>query len=79
MIVWDTGTYDLRTEGTAADALTNGHLTVVLDGQKLTGGYAFIRTGGDDWLLIKTRDDDADAGVPDDRSVLTRRTNDDYA
>ena len=79
VIVWDTGTYELRTAGTAADALANGHLTVVLDGQKLTGGFAFIRTGGDDWLLIKTRDDDADAGVPDDRSVLTGRTNDDYA
>ncbi|GAA4933009.1 DNA ligase D-like protein (predicted 3'-phosphoesterase) [Actinomycetospora succinea] len=80
VIVWDTGTYDLRTEGTAADALANGHLTVVLHGEKLSGGYAFIRTGGDDWLLIKTRDEDAGAALPDDdRSVLTGRTNDDYA
>lgn len=78
VIVWDTGTYEQRTEGSAADALENGHLTVVLHGHKLRGGYAFIRTGGDDWLLIKTRDDDADPATPDDRSVLTGRTNDDY-
>ena len=41
VIVWDTGTYEMRTEGTAAEALANGHLTVELSGQKLTGGYAF--------------------------------------
>lgn len=79
VIVWDTGTYEQRTDGTAADALANGHLTVVLHGKKITGGYAFIRTGGDDWLLIKTRDGDADTGPLDDRSVITGRTNDDYA
>ncbi|MEJ2862817.1 DNA polymerase ligase N-terminal domain-containing protein [Actinomycetospora flava] len=79
VIVWDTGTYDLRTEGTAADALANGHLTVVLHGEKLSGGYAFIRTRGDDWLLIKTRNEDTGPSTPDDRSVLTGRTNDDYA
>lgn len=79
VIVWDTGTYDLRTEGTAADALADGHLTVVLHGRKLTGGYAFTRTGGDDWLLVKVRDESADAPAPDDRSVVTGRTNDDYA
>ncbi|MEJ2888841.1 DNA polymerase ligase N-terminal domain-containing protein [Actinomycetospora aeridis] len=82
VIVWDTGTYDLRTEGTAADALANGHLTVALHGVKLAGGYAFIRTGGDAWLLIKTKDKDADPGRDPARdenaSVLTGRTNDDY-
>ncbi len=46
-----------------ADALENGHLTVRLDGQKLRGGYALIRTGRgkDDWLLVKMDDEEADA------------------
>jgi DNA ligase D-like protein (predicted 3'-phosphoesterase) len=85
VIVWDTGTYELRDTGsTAAAALDSGHLTVVLHGEKLAGGYAFIRTGStagrEDWLMIKTKDDvdDGPRGT-DDASVLTGRTNDDYA
>jgi DNA ligase D-like protein (predicted 3'-phosphoesterase) len=83
VIVWDTGTYEMRTEGTAAEALANGHLTVELHGQKLAGGYAFLRTGGDDWLMIKTRDEaadrDRDPARDENTAVLTGRTNDDYA
>ncbi|WP_433031272.1 DNA polymerase ligase N-terminal domain-containing protein [Actinomycetospora sp. CA-053990] len=83
VIVWDTGTYQMRTEGTAAEALAHGHLTVELHGQKLTGGYAFLRTSGDDWLMIKTKDEAADRhrdpARDENTSVLTGRTNDDYA
>lgn len=83
VIVWDTGTYEQRTEGTAADALDAGHLTVVLHGQKLTGGYAFTRTHGDNWILVKTKDDhadrDRDPATSENWSALTGRTNDDYA
>jgi hypothetical protein len=44
--------------------LGRGHLSFRLNGEKLRGGYALtrIRDGKDvTWLLLKRRDDDADA------------------
>jgi DNA ligase D-like protein (predicted 3'-phosphoesterase) len=84
VIVWDTGTYAMRDDDrTAAEALAAGHLTVVLHGRKLAGGYALIRTGDRDWLMVKTRDDAVDLHrdptSTENASVLTGRTNDDYA
>lgn len=69
VIVWDTGTYrNLKKEDdeqvSVTDALENGHMTVWLEGRKIRGGYALIRTGRKDskqWLLIKMDDDGADA------------------
>lgn len=69
VIIWDRGTYrnikedDDGDEVPMEDALDAGHVTVWLDGEKLKGGYALIRTGGKDerWLLIKMKDDEADA------------------
>ena len=69
VIVWDRGTYDNITikDGKlqpVAKALDEGHLMVALHGQKLSGGYALQRISrGDDerWLLIKMRDEHADA------------------
>jgi DNA ligase D-like protein (predicted 3'-phosphoesterase) len=68
VIVWDRGTYrnlkedDDGNEVPMEKAYESGHLTVWLEGKKLTGGYALIRTGGDRrWLLIKMKDDGADA------------------
>jgi DNA ligase D-like protein (predicted 3'-phosphoesterase) len=86
VIVWDRGTYDNITvkDGRpqpVAQALDEGHLMVELHGQKLSGGYALQRiSGGDDqkWLLIKMRDDYADArrrpASTQRRSVLSGRT-----
>jgi DNA ligase D-like protein (predicted 3'-phosphoesterase) len=70
VMVWDIGPYrNLRAEKqgesmTMSRAYNEGKLEVWLEGRKLTGGYALIRTGkGDDarWLLIKMDDDQADA------------------
>jgi DNA ligase D-like protein (predicted 3'-phosphoesterase) len=69
VIVWDRGTYDNITvkDGRpepVATALDAGHLMVELHGDKLCGGYALQRISrGDDakWLLIKMRDEHADA------------------
>jgi DNA ligase D-like protein (predicted 3'-phosphoesterase) len=64
VIVWDHGVYANRTEHEMATCLGRGHLSFRLDGEKLHGGYALtrIREGKDEtWLLMKRRDDDADA------------------
>jgi DNA ligase D-like protein (predicted 3'-phosphoesterase) len=69
VIVWDSGPYENLTEKdgktqSMSDAIKDGHLLVSLEGEKITGGYVLHRTGkGDDarWLLIKMRDDEADA------------------
>ena len=39
-----------------------GHLSVILHGRKLTGGFALTRTGERRWILVKARDDGARAG-----------------
>jgi DNA ligase D-like protein (predicted 3'-phosphoesterase) len=83
--VWDRGTFDnvSARKGRpipAGDALADGHLSVVLHGAKVRGGYSLIRTRGDDdaWLLIKKNDADADARrnptSTEPHSVLTGRT-----
>jgi DNA ligase D-like protein (predicted 3'-phosphoesterase) len=64
VIVWDRGTYANATEHEMTKGLERGHLSVRLHGEKLRGGYALtrIREGKDEtWLLIKRRDEDADA------------------
>jgi DNA ligase D-like protein (predicted 3'-phosphoesterase) len=86
VIVWDRGTYDNLTEKDGrlqpvAEALEHGHLIIALHGQKLAGGYVLQRIGGGaqpKWLLVKTRDDEADARrrpvSTRPRSVLSGRT-----
>ncbi|WP_375492430.1 DNA polymerase ligase N-terminal domain-containing protein [uncultured Jatrophihabitans sp.] len=83
--VWDRGTFDnvskrKSTAISAAEALADGHLSFVLHGEKVRGGYSLIRTRGDDdaWLLIKKADAEADARrnptSTENESVLTGRT-----
>lgn len=70
VIVWDTGPYENHTRDddgnpiSIQEALGNGHVSFVLHGHKLSGGYALTRTGpGNDarWLLVKKDDEAADA------------------
>lgn len=70
VIVWDAGPYsNLKVDEDGqpvpvADQLDEGHATVWLHGEKIRGGYAFIRTdAGDDerWLMVKMDDEEADA------------------
>ena len=84
VIVWDRGTYANMTEHKMADCLDRGHLSFRLQGEKLSGGYALtrIREGKDEtWLLIKRKDEDADARrkpvKSQPESVLSGRTLDD--
>ena len=79
MIVWDTGTWDNITsadDGCAEsravdDALDDGHLSIRLHGEKLTGGYTQQRfRDADPWLLIKRpTTQPTHAGVPRQRNA----------
>ena len=87
--VWDRGRYANVSrvkdrEISAGAALERGHLSFVLVGEKISGGYSLIKTRGEDmWLLIKKRDEGADARrrptSTQTRSVLTGRTMDEIA
>ncbi len=65
VVVWDEGTW--TPDGGVAQARAgyrDGKLTFRLDGAKLHGGWALVRSGRQQgrqaqWLLIKERDDDA--------------------
>jgi DNA ligase D-like protein (predicted 3'-phosphoesterase) len=65
VIVWDAGTYrTLDEERPMAEALDAGHASFWLEGEKLRGGWTLHRTGAGrkpQWLLIKRRDEGADA------------------
>jgi bifunctional non-homologous end joining protein LigD len=68
VIVWDRGTYRL-VEGTdPADEIAHGKIKFILRGKKLHGEFTLVkikaREGerGEPWLLIKDRDEHADAG-----------------
>jgi DNA ligase D-like protein (predicted 3'-phosphoesterase) len=61
VIVWDRGDYRPLTEEPPEASLANGHLSFWLEGQKLRGGWTLRRIDGRRWLLVKRRDDEADA------------------
>lgn len=66
VVVWDHGTYAVADAERALEAqLRSGHLVFTLHGRKLRGGFALTRLRrpgrGDDWLLIKRKDEDAEA------------------
>ncbi len=84
--LWDRGSYDNIKEKDGdevpvTESYDNGQVEVDLEGEKLMGGFALIRTGGgsdERWLLIKMRDENADPDVEPteemNRSVMTDRT-----
>jgi DNA ligase D-like protein (predicted 3'-phosphoesterase) len=69
VIVWDRGSYRNLREGASppesvSEQVKKGHVTIFLEGKKISGGYALVRTGGKDgkqWLFVKMKDDQADA------------------
>jgi DNA ligase D-like protein (predicted 3'-phosphoesterase) len=65
VLVWDKGTYrNLDENRSMTEALDGGHCKVWLEGEKLTGGWTLQRTRAGSkpqWLLIKQRDEGADA------------------
>ncbi|MEU4390285.1 DNA polymerase ligase N-terminal domain-containing protein [Kribbella sp. NPDC023855] len=88
VIVWDAGVYRNETRDKQrklvdpAEAIEHGHFRFALQGVKLTGSWAFTRTGRD-WLLVKVRDESADPlldlTLAEPRSVLSGLTIDEMA
>jgi DNA ligase D-like protein (predicted 3'-phosphoesterase) len=88
MIVWDRGVFQNISETRSgqpmdlSQAIEKGDLKVFMLGEKIKGAYALVRTGpaGDreKWLLIKKRDEGADARrkptSSQPQSVLSGRT-----
>jgi DNA ligase D-like protein (predicted 3'-phosphoesterase) len=87
VIVWDAGPYrqiqtDPENPKSMAEAIEDGFVEFILEGQKVKGGYKLVhaRMGGSDknWLLVKKHGEHANTGrdpVKDEpRSVLSGKT-----
>jgi bifunctional non-homologous end joining protein LigD len=91
VMLWDKGTYEVIGEPDAEAQLERGDFKFELHGTKLNGAFAIVhmkhpskgRGGkGNEWLLIKKKDDDVVPGYDIDQyawSVATRRTQDEIA
>jgi bifunctional non-homologous end joining protein LigD len=66
VMLWDRGTW--TPEGDPAEGLEAGKLSFVLAGKRMRGGWKLVRMRDEgrreNWLLIKARDDAAQAGAP---------------
>jgi bifunctional non-homologous end joining protein LigD len=92
--LWDRGTWQSQTPDPEGD-LEDGHLKIVMDGERMKGKWALVRMRDDkhrpgkksrhNWLLIKEIDDEAkrgkagDALIKEDTSVKSGRTLDEIA
>lgn len=84
VIVWDRGSYrhPLAKDGKGVEllraGLAKGDFKFVLEGEKLRGEFALVKTGKTEnsWLLLKKRDGFAGGGdvLSQNRSVITGRT-----
>jgi bifunctional non-homologous end joining protein LigD len=85
VMLWDRGTYEVLGKDAALDQYRRGDFKFRLDGEKLRGDFALVRTKGrgeNQWLLLKKRDVEASPGWdPEDhaRSVLSGRSQEEIA
>jgi bifunctional non-homologous end joining protein LigD len=86
VMLWDRGTFDLLGDVSGADQIARGDLKFHLYGEKLQGDFALVhmknRGKGNEWLLIKKRDDFAVPGWEVEEhaySVLSGRTQEEIA
>ena len=88
VMLWDRGTFDLLGDTDAAAQLARGDLKFRLHGEKLNGDFAIVhmksrtKGKGNEWLLIKKRDQFAAAGWDVEAlaySVLSGRTQEEIA
>jgi bifunctional non-homologous end joining protein LigD len=85
VIIWDRGFYrhpsardENESEKLLLDGFRKGNLKFVLEGEKLHGEFALVRTGkdGKSWLLLKKKDRKAAEGdiLKENRSVVSHKT-----
>jgi len=55
VIIWDEGTAEIVRD-------EPGHVSFILHGRKLSGGFALTKTGNRRWVLVKVRDEAARPG-----------------
>lgn len=85
VMLWDRGTYEVLGDEPAEAQLARGDFKFRLHGKKLRGDFVLVRTRrnkGQDWLLIKKKDEHARPGWDIDRyarSVITGRTQEEIA
>ena len=86
VMLWDRGTYDLLGDAPAGEQLARGDFKFRLHGEKLKGDFAIVlmkgRGKGNEWLIIKKRDDFAAPGWDVEAhaySVLSGRTQEEIA
>ena len=66
VMVWDRGRYRNLKDMPMAEAVAQGQVEIFIEGEKLRGKYALVRTrwgGGNNWLLIKMNDRYAHPGT----------------
>jgi bifunctional non-homologous end joining protein LigD len=85
VIIWDRGFYhhptardEEESEKLLLDGFRKGNLKFILQGEKLHGEFALVRTGkdGKSWLLLKKKDRNATQGdiLQENRSVVSQKT-----
>jgi bifunctional non-homologous end joining protein LigD len=85
VIIWDRGFYHhpstrerKESEKLLLDGLKKGNMKLVLDGERLQGEFALVKTGrdGKSWLLLKKKDRYAIKGdiLRENRSVVSNKT-----
>jgi bifunctional non-homologous end joining protein LigD len=86
VMLWDRGSYELLGDAPALQQIERGDFKFRLHGEKLRGEFALVlmrgRGKGNEWLLIKKKDAEAQPGwnIEDHaRSVLTGRTQQEIA
>jgi bifunctional non-homologous end joining protein LigD len=85
VMLWDRGSYELLGDATADEQLARGDFKFHLNGEKIRGDFALVRTKrgkGNEWLLLKKKDAFAQPGWdPEDhaRSVKSGLTQEEIA
>ncbi|MHB2015853.1 MAG: DNA polymerase ligase N-terminal domain-containing protein, partial [Candidatus Xenobia bacterium] len=82
VMVWDLGTYRLLGDGSWEAQHERGDIKLQIDGQRVRGEFALVRTHDNQWLLIKKKDAFAVTGWSIDdyaTSVLSGRTQSEIA
>jgi bifunctional non-homologous end joining protein LigD len=86
VMLWDSGTFELLGDTSGEEQMARGDLKFRLHGEKLKGDFALVRMKGrgkgNEWLLIKKRDEFAAPGWDVEAqaySVLSGRTQEEIA